>query len=469
MSRESKLVKNTMIIAIGNMCTKCISFLMLPLYTSILSTAEYGTVDMIGTYSALFVIVLSLQFEQGVFRYLVDVRNSRDKQSKYITVSIIVCTIILVIFNIVAISIFNFFNYKYTFYFVVMTTLNTFNAIIMQIPRGLGNNTIYAIASCLNGSLNVILNVVFVALLGWKIEGMLCASILSAAVSLSYVIVKIKLWTYIKWEWESKKYFVELIKYSFPLIPYTLCWWIIGVSDRVLIGCFLGVAFNGIYAAANKFPTLFSMVTNIFQIAWTESAAENVDTEDREKYYNNVFEKTIKFYSSSNLVIVASMPFLFSFMLGEAFQEAYYYIAILLIAAMFHSIAALYGSVYFAFKRTKEISRTTLLAAVVNFVVNIAFIKYIGLYAAAISTLLSYFTITIVRHYDVKKMVEIKIEKKYLLQEILVYILVLSSYYIKNNLLSGSILLYGCVHFVVRNKELLLSLIKSVKNIRIIK
>ena len=47
MTENVRLLKNTVIIMLGNFGTKLISFLLLPLYTSILSTEEYGTYDFI--------------------------------------------------------------------------------------------------------------------------------------------------------------------------------------------------------------------------------------------------------------------------------------------------------------------------------------------------------------------------------------------------------------------------------------
>ena len=105
MSKESRLIKTTGIIAFGNICTKFVSFFMLPLYTAILSTEEYGTVDLIGTYVALIAVVLTLQFEQGIFRFLIDVRNDEAAQKKYISTSIYAITGMCVAFAVISIPV----------------------------------------------------------------------------------------------------------------------------------------------------------------------------------------------------------------------------------------------------------------------------------------------------------------------------------------------------------------------------
>lgn len=85
MSREKTLVKNTIIVAIGKICTQFISFFLLPLYTSILSAKEYGVVDLFNTYVSLLLPLLFFQIDQSVFRFLIDNRNSeKEKVNLYL-------------------------------------------------------------------------------------------------------------------------------------------------------------------------------------------------------------------------------------------------------------------------------------------------------------------------------------------------------------------------------------------------
>ena len=79
MNKNKELVKNTAIISIGKICTQFLSFLLLPLYTSLLTTKDYGTVDLITTYQQLLGYIVFFQIEQAVFRFLIDVRNDKDK------------------------------------------------------------------------------------------------------------------------------------------------------------------------------------------------------------------------------------------------------------------------------------------------------------------------------------------------------------------------------------------------------
>ena len=130
--------------------------------------------------------------------------------------------------------------------------------------------------------------------------------------------------------------------------------------------------------------------------------------------------------------------------------------------AFFHSVADLYGSIYTAFKMTKEIAKTTLISAVLNILINVMMIRYIGIYAAAISTLMAYLVIAIYRHLDVQRKMKITISKKYLLMEIIIYILVFSVYYLKNGLLQIGIFAIVIPYYTWQNRNIIFGIIKGI-------
>ena len=84
MSRKTELAKNTAILTVGKLCTQCISFFLLPLYTAILSTEEYGTFDLLVTYSTLLLPLVNWQLDQGLFRFMLDYRGNSFLRCYYL-------------------------------------------------------------------------------------------------------------------------------------------------------------------------------------------------------------------------------------------------------------------------------------------------------------------------------------------------------------------------------------------------
>ena len=71
MSKNSELAKNTFIIFIGKFCTQFISFLLIPIYTNLLPTTDYGYIDLVQSYISLLVPILILRLDSGIFRFLI--------------------------------------------------------------------------------------------------------------------------------------------------------------------------------------------------------------------------------------------------------------------------------------------------------------------------------------------------------------------------------------------------------------
>ena len=433
MKREKQLLKNTVIVAIGQICTKFISFFLLPLYTALLSTEEYGVVDLLNTYVSLLLPLIFLQIDQFIFRYLIDVRKDEKSKKKLITTTIITVLIQSFIFLIIYMIIAQFIKNDYKYFLATNVVASMISNLVLQISRGLGDNSTYSQGSLVSGAGTVILNVAFILGLRMGAYGMLLATLLANILCTIFVFIKLKLYKYINIKRFSKDDLKELWKYSIPLIPNQLSWWIINASDRIIVSYALGVAMNGIYSAANKFSSICITIFNIFNMTWSESAAMYIKDDDSSEYFSNIINVSIKLFTALCFGIIAIMPFAFKFLItGADYAPAYYQIPILMLSTIFSIMVSLIGSVYVALKKTKEIAKTSIYAAIINIVINLLLIKFIGLYAASLATLIAYLAMSIYRFIDVQKYIKIKLDKKFIFISIPVIAIVLCVYYIRN-------------------------------------
>ena len=85
-----------------------------------------------------------------------------------------------------------------------------------------------------------------------------------------------------------------MLRYSVPLVPSALSWWVISASDRYVIRWILGSASNGIYAVAHKFPSILQIMFTMFNNAWTDLAlAEFGKGKESEEYTAKGFRTII--------------------------------------------------------------------------------------------------------------------------------------------------------------------------------
>lgn len=463
MSKERTLVKNTAIVTIGKICTQLISFFLLPLYTTFLTTTEYGVVDLLNTLISLLIPILTFQVDQGIFRLLIDTREDEDGQKKLITsITFFILkhiAIYIVIFGIASIWIKN----EYKYFLATNLIMTACTNILLQVARGLGNNTKYTIGSFISGTATIVLNVILIAGFKMGAYGMLYASLIGNAICTIYIFFSMKLNKKISPKYYDKKVLKNLLKYSLPLIPNAISWWIVNVSDRIIITYFMNVSANGIYSVSNKFSSLITTVYNVFNITWTESFAVNFNSKDRDEYFSKIFDITIRFFGALCIGIIAFMPFVFSIMVNKEFDEAYMQIPILIIATMFNVLVTFLGSIYVAKKITKEIAKTSMLAAIINIIVNLLFINKIGLYAASISTLIAWFSMMLYRFIDCKKYVKIKIDKKLILSMIIITTISVIAYYTRNTISCLIVAIVVAIYAVYINRNNVKSITNMVK------
>lgn len=462
MSKNKELVKNTVIIFIGKIFTQFLTFLLLPLYTSKLATSEYGTVDLVITYVTLFAPIIVLQLESAIFRYLIDARKKIEEKNNIISnvyifsiISIFCCLILFFVVNL-------FVSVDYSWYIALMVISTTFSGISLQTARGLGDNIGYAIASVISGVCNLSLNVVFLCVLHLDIRFVFIAQIISQFLIILFLFIRLKIHKYIRIQYFNKNSMNKLLKYSLPLIPNGIIWWIINISDRTIVSIIMGLSANGIYTVSNKFSTIFISIYNIFNLSWTESVSLHIEDDDREEFISNVFDKTLKIFMCIAMLMITLLPFVFNLIIDFNYNEAYLYIPILLVSTIFTIIVSMFGAIYVAKKLTKEVAKTSLYSGILNIVINLLFIKKIGLYAAAISTLLSFMMMSVYRYFDVKKYVNIKINWKFYLSAVVMFSVSIFLYYY-NNLFGNIInLLIVTIYSYIINKDFIMDILNTV-------
>lgn len=463
MSRTKDLIKNTGILMVGKVSTQFVSFLLLPLYTNKLSTGEYGILDLYTTIAGILIPILTLQLEQGVFRFMV---TSEEKKENVVTSTFAYLIFVALVMTIVFLPVARVLKlddvvYVYGYYLTYM-----FYIVVVQLARGEGNNALYSFASFLSSLLIIIFNIIFLLPCKMGVEGILLSHVISYVATIFMVIVLLGTFQYIKVSFFSIDCLKRLLKYSIPLVFNQISSWIINYSDRIIIVAVLGVSTNGIYALANKFFSLLVTVFNIYNMAWTELVAKTMHDEDRNDYYRKVINLTIQIYLLLSIWVIAGLGVAFKLFINASYHDAYNYIPILVVAAIFSGLSATMGSIYIGHKETKSIGITTMGAAIVNAIVHVALIGFIGLYAASISTLVAFIVLFIYRIYGLRKIERVKINVKIFI--VLVPVLMVVCYlYLTGEMLlqvlSIVIALIVTVLILFKNKDFILSLKKTRK------
>lgn len=464
MSRKTELAKNTAILTVGKLCTQCISFFLLPLYTAILSTEEYGTFDLLVTYSTLLLPLVNWQLDQGLFRFMLDHRGNKEEQGKLFSTLLISSTIHSIVYIVLFICIEPFLKIENSYFLLLYVVLHVYTALFLQFVRGLGYSVKYTIASFISASATTILNVVALVFMKIGLQGLFLSTLTAQFLTLIYLVISSRSWEYFSLRNIQPSVFRRVSTYSIPLIPNNLAWWVVNASDRTIIAHFLGTAANGIYSVANKFPNVFIQFYNILNLSWTETVSLHYRDEDRDEFLTETMTSLFKLFAAACFGIVACMPFVFPIMVNTKYNAAYNQVLILMYAMLFRVLVGLYSCVYVAQKNARKIAYTSISAAVINIVVDLLLINKIQVFAASFSTLAAFLAMFIIRYIDVNKTVHMKIRKPVIVGSILIGGMLIGTYYSKNKVIQLAALFITVVYAVLTNVDMLKSGVSLVKN-----
>ena len=243
-----------------------------------------------------------------------------------------------------------------------------------------------------------------------------------------------------------------------------MTWWIIGASDKTVVTWFLGSAQNGILSVSQKFSTVYTTFYSIFNLSWTENATVHKDDSDSVEYYSQIIDTSFRVLSSACIGIIAGVALAFPILVNVKFDESYYQIPIYMLSSLIYSVIGIYSVVYIAFKRTANIARTSMIAAAINFFLNVVMIRYIGLYAASISSVAAYAVMLGIRYFDIQKFIKIRTDKKLVLSVVCMMVLQFVAYYMRNFWVSVINFLIVVLYALYLNRNFMMEILRFIKN-----
>lgn len=453
MNRERDIAKNAFIFTAGKVAAQLIGFLLLPLYSVLLTPEDFGTADLINTLVFLIIPFVGIQMDTALFRYTVDCREEAEKQKELFSTVIIVNLIQTGVYAAVFFAARPFISLRYKDFLLLNVVLILFVNTFLQFMRGLGNNIRYSAAVFITSVSGLILNVVLVAGVRMGVTGIIISSAASQFLTLVFAVFAVKPWKYFSFRKFRTKTAKTFLKYSFPLIPNQLAWWVMGISDRLVISGTLGVAANGIYSLANRFSSIFTSVTDSINLSWTESTSLHVNEKDRNEYISSIIDSLFVLFASGCFVFLALIPYAF-ILINREYSDSFMQIPILLMAVLCQAVVGIYSAVLIALKKTKSIAVTSIIAAAVNLLIDILFVGSIGIYAGSVSTLVAFFILAVMRCILVYKLVGISPKIKTVVPILIWGLAVTFGFYSKDPRLTVVALVLTLILAVIANRKI---------------
>lgn len=411
--RFGKLFSDTVILAIGTFGSKLLVFLLMPLYTALLSPSQYGTAELITGTANLIMPFACVGITNGIFRFAAEKGTDREGvfSSGMVLLGAGLCGTVLL--GAVALCIGA--AWRTEILLVVLYVLAAdLQAVCAQYVRAVDRTRLFAVQGILNTLVTVGFNILFLMAFDLGVTGYVLSTVVGNLLTTAFLVVSAGLWRVFRLSHVSRTAMRELFRFSLPMVPTTICWLITDLSDRYLVSWFCGEAVNGVYSAAYKIPTIVNLVSGIFMQAWQFSAVvQSADGEECSRFYSQVFRGflSVIFIGSGGLILLS--PWLCRLLLNSAYHEAWRYMPTLLCSAALESVVSFLASVYMVRKKSMHSFLTAVAGTGLNLLLNFLFIPRTGTFGgalgAAIATLIGYAAVWVLRMADVPRLLRFRL------------------------------------------------------------
>ena len=402
--RSSKFLKDLGIYAIGNLGAKIITFAMMAVYSFFVKdTGDFGYYDLCFTIILLVLSFTTLQLRDGTLRFLLDTDNEQ-RRSRIVTFiyRTLLSTSTLCLIATAVVSLFT--SIAYVWYSLGLLIVMTFYEVVTQIARGLGKNKVFVLTGIISSSLIFLFSIIFVVIMGMGIKGIFITNILARLGALIFMDCRLKiLATYFKFRINVKDVATDMLKYSIPLIPASLCWWLTSGSDRWFISHYVGLDANGVYAIAARFTGIIQVLAFTYYQAWQETSILQYHSSDRDKFFTNMLNSYISILVVILTLYTFSLKLLYPILVGSNYQDSLQYIYPLGISAAFYALVFFFDMGYQCAKDTKRSMPGVFLAAFVNVVLNIVLVQHYGPFGAIAASIITFVILLLYRIIDTRR------------------------------------------------------------------
>jgi len=406
MNHEKKLIKNTSIYAIGNIGSKILAYVAVLIYSHYIEPESLGLYDVVLTSFSFIVPIVTMEIHEALYRFVVD--SPKEDHPVFIATSIKYLLLATSITEI-AFCIFGGNRLKdYVAGIVLYSASYVVYSCMQMVVRGESKTALYSAIGVINAFITLAFEMIGIMVLGKGINALFFAMGIANTVCVAIIIFKMDTSFKMIRTRADINVLKQMLKFSVPLVPTTISWWIVNFCDRYIILLKLGREYNGIYALACRFPIILNTIANVFYMAWQESAIKLYKSSERDQFYSNVFNRFNILLTSCCAVSIPAIKLIIRLFVDKRYATSWVYVGPLMMGAVFMALSSFLGVGYMISNDTIRSTGTSIVAAITNVLINVLLVERIGLQAAAISTLIAYAVLFVLRAFDTKRYFMIK-------------------------------------------------------------
>lgn len=401
-----QLIKDIFVFSMGTVMTKLIQFLLMPLYTSSLTTEAYGAAELVNNLAEFFYPILTLSAFEAVLRFLV----GKEYGEKTIATAGLKLMILSAGGGIVLFSIIDLIgNYPYTTQLFWITYTYALKTMLSFFVRGKGYSKLFASSGIINAICLAGFSVLFLVIADFGTNGYLYAIGLSYLCTSVYLIAAGKIYRDIDLRIRCRPALTEMLRFSAPLILYNIGYWLINMSGRYVLLLFTSYSVVGMYIAVMKISSVINMFQQALYAALQLNNSRMFNHKEREKYYSDIFNAYAVIALTAGGWILCFSPILVKFTLKNEFYAGHIYIPVVLLTALMECIFSFYKTLYTACKKTRRALPSMVIGTLVNLLLCMMFVPMLEIWGVVLASLISTLFQIVYRIWDIRHFVRMKV------------------------------------------------------------
>jgi len=406
LKNESKLLaRHSLIYGLGELLSRVVALLLLPIYTRFLTPYDYGIKELVGLSTDVIGILLATSISSSIYRFYFDYEAEQDR-NEVISSSIITIGVV----GLIAISILAFTTKTMAFYILDSSDLyyfflisfaslwfTTLNQIGYNYLRAHQQSIKFIILAVFKLLITISLNIYLICFLKMGVVGILISTLITSIIMSFVLMVPIIMKVKLRF---SKNKIIEILKYGLPLIPAQLGAFIVHLSDRFFIKGYCSIADAGIYSLGYRFGALPSnFISGPFNQTWQPRRFELYKQEGSEKVFGKIFTYFLYLMFFAGLIVSVLTKEILMLMSDPQFWEAYQIVPIIVLATTIFTFHYHLNMGILIHKKTKYLAYINFSNGIIILILNFLLIPPYGIWGAAYATLLAFIYKIVLTYY----------------------------------------------------------------------
>lgn len=381
-----KLLNGSMVYFVGNALTQLISLLLMRFVTGNITTEEYGFFNLVTTVSNLAIPFVTLQIADAVFKFVLK-SETEDEKKGYFTTCFVVSFVGFAVIVAVVFGISLFVSVPHTLLVALYVASYALFGIYQKVVRALNKNTVFVTGNLIKTVIFLALEILLISTFDMGLEALLLAHVISLAFFLVYAEIRVRALKYFDLRTLKISTFSKMFKFSVPLMPNAAFWWLTSSVNHVIVSAKLGMDVNGIYSVSGKFTSVMSMVVNVLNMSWQDTAIADYGKKDFGRFLTKTFNTYVKLIFSALMVMIPLIAVIVPFMIDPSYYGSIPYTPFLLLASSTSAMSGFVAQIFVGKGNTKILLYTSIMGMVANVTVIFLLIGKIGLWAAVMGSL----------------------------------------------------------------------------------